>query len=221
MKKEKNLLNKLTILVLALTLLLVGFNSYQIQQLTTPTTMMAGTTTQLAAGPGGVIPTGVPEVYGAELAVSYDDVSAQDPRKADATIRTLAQIDRSVELSGADLERYVNILYHLENGMSCEYCCGARSIIFADGKAACGCAHSYAMRGLTKYLITEHGAEYSDEEILAEVGKWKVLFFPTQLQQKALILESQGIETNYVNLASNKYRGIEKGTAGGGMVGGC
>ncbi|KKK51713.1 hypothetical protein LCGC14_3112180, partial [marine sediment metagenome] len=30
-----------------------------------------------------------------------------------------------------------------------------------------------------------------------------------------------GIELNYINLASNKHRGIEKGQASGGMVGGC
>jgi len=36
------------------------------------------------------------------------------------------------------------------------------------------------------------------------------------------VLEAQGIELNYINLASNKYRGIEKGQqASGGMVGGC
>ena len=170
----------------------------------------------------GIIPTGVPNIYGEELGVSFDSVSASNPSIADATITRLGNIDRSITLEGKNLERYINILYTKENGISCEYCCGARSIIFADGKAACGCAHSYAMRGLAKYLLTEHGDEYTDEEILAEVGKWKILFFPTQLQNKARILESEGIETNTINLASNKYRDIEKGTtSAGGMVGGC
>ena len=80
------------------------------------------------------------------------------------------------------------------------------------------------MSGLAKYLITEHGDEFSDDESLSELGKWKVLFFPGIHEQKAQALEAQGIDSkNYINLASNLYRGIEKGQAsgGGGMVGGC
>ena len=168
------------------------------------------------------IPSGVPSIYGEELGITYDDVYPSDPRKADATIRLLGNIDRAETLEGAELERYINILYIMENGISCEYCCGARSIIFEDGRPACGCAHSYAMRGLTKYLIMNHGDEFTDEEILIENGKWKVLFFPGIHEGKAAVLKNEGIELNYINLASNKYRGIEKGqTSGGGMVGGC
>lgn len=181
----------------------------------------------VATGTGSVsaseiIPTGVPAIYGKELGISFDDVSATNPQKADATISVLANIDKTENLEGADLERYINILYKLENGISCEYCCGARAVIFEDGSPACGCAHSYAIRGLTKYLIKNHGSEYSDEEILQEVGKWKVLFFPGIHEDKAKILESQGIDSSdYINLASNKYRGIEQGQSSGGMVGGC
>ena len=170
-----------------------------------------------------ILPTGVPAIYGAELKISFDDVSETTPQKADSTIEILSNIDRSETLEGAELDRYINILYTLENGISCEFCCGARSVIFEDGTPACGCAHSYAMRGLTKYLIKFHGDEYTDAEILEEVGKWKVLFFPGIHETKAEVLKSQGIEINYINLASNKYRGAEKGGTGdsGGMVGGC
>ncbi len=168
-----------------------------------------------------IIPTGIPNVYGEELGISYNDVSPSDPKKADSTIRLLSNIDRTETLEGAELERYIDILYNLEDGISCEYCCGARSIIFEDGSAACGCAHSYAMRGLTKYLIKYHGDEVNDKEILEEVGKWKVLFFPGIHEGKAEVLNSEGIDLNYINLASNKYRGIEQGQASGGMVGGC
>src|SRR3989344_2650692 len=168
-----------------------------------------------------VIPKGVPPIYGTELGISFDDVSAYDQAKADSTIGKLGLLDQQLELTGQDLERYINVLYKKENGISCEYCCGARAIIFENGQAACGCAHSYAMRGLAKYLILNHGDEFSDDELLEEVGKWKTLFFPSQITQKASILESQGIELNYINLASNKYRGIEEGKSGTGMVGGC
>ncbi|PIN73680.1 hypothetical protein COV20_05665 [Candidatus Woesearchaeota archaeon CG10_big_fil_rev_8_21_14_0_10_45_16] len=168
-----------------------------------------------------VVPTGVPLIYGEELGLRYDDVSPTDPQRADTAIRYLAQYDMGLQLEGESLDRYINILYKMENGISCEYCCGARSIIFENGEPACGCAHSFAMRGLAKYLLTQHGSEYSDAEILEELGKWKTLFFPGQMGLKAQMLEEQGIEFNYINLASNKYRGIEQGQAAGGMVGGC
>ena len=178
--------------------------------------------TGLATGIGSVsaseiIPSGTPAVYGEEIGVSYDDISPSYPRLADATIAKLTQYE-DMELNDEQMQRYIRI----GGSISCEYCCGAAAIIFSNGERACGCAHSYAMRGLAKYLLTEH-PEMSDVEILSELGKWKVLFFPGIHEQKAQVLESQGIDsTNYINLASNLYRGIEQGqTSGGGMVGGC
>ncbi len=170
-----------------------------------------------------IIPIGVPAIYGSELGVSYDDVSVNDPQRADAIIRKLSVLDQQITLSGADKERYINIGYRLNNGIACEYCCGARSVIFENGEPACGCAHSYAMRGVAKYLITKHGGEYTDEQIQAEMGKWKVLFFPGIHATKAQALKAQDFDSaNYINLASNKYRGIEKGQQSSGqMVGGC
>ena len=167
----------------------------------------------------GVIPTGVPAIYGKELGISFDDVTPSDPRKADAVIGKIGLLDRQLQVSGAELQRYIAITSRI----SCEYCCGAPSIIADDGSPACGCAHSFAMRGLAKYLIKNHGDEYTDDAILEELGKWKTLFFPGKLMQKASVLKQKGIELNYINLASNKYRGIETGSVSGAsaMVGGC
>ena len=155
-----------------------------------------------------IIPSGVPEVYGTELGINYDGVRPEDPQLADQTIAVLAQLDQDINLQGEDLNRYIDILYYQYEGISCEYCCGARAVIFEDGEMACGCAHSYAMRGLAKYLILEHGGEMTDEEILTEVGKWKVLFFPGAHIQKAAIMQEQGIEVNYISLTTNINRGI-------------
>lgn len=164
-----------------------------------------------------IIPTGVPAVYGQALGVSYDDISASNPKLADATINKLSQYEDET-LTDEQMARYIKI----GSSISCEYCCGADAIIFSNGQAACGCAHSYAMRGLAKYLLINY-PEMSDYEILSELGKWKVLFFPGIHEQKAQALEANGIDsTDYVNLASNLYRGIEQGqTSSGGMVGGC
>lgn len=165
-----------------------------------------------------VSPKGVPEIYGSELGVSYDDVSPNNPQLADATIEKLSQYEDDT-LSSDLMTRYIKI----GSSISCEYCCGAQAIIFSNGQRACGCAHSYAMRGLAKYLLKNH-ADMTDDAILEELGKWKVLFFPGVHSQKAEALKLKGVELNYINLASNKYRGAEKGQSsgsGGAMVGGC
>ncbi len=217
--KHESKINKLTVCLLVAALVVVLFNSYQIGQLKGGWASGSSSGPSISANGGSgidVIPRGVPKIYGQELGVSYDDISASNLQSTEATIGKLGNLDNSIALEGADLARYIKVVSQI----SCEYCCGAQSIIFSNGQAACGCAHSYAMRGVAKYLIKNHGTEYSDDEILGELGKWKTLFFPTQLTEKAKVLAGQGIELNYVNLASNKYRGIEKGVSGG-MVGGC
>lgn len=167
-----------------------------------------------------IIPKGVPEIYGNELNVKYDDVSASNPTLADATIEKLSSYENQ-ELNEAQMNRYITI----GSSISCEYCCGAEAIIFSNGQRACGCAHSYAMRGLAKYLLIKQ-PDMTDEEILSELGKWKVLFFPGIHEQKAQVLKDNNIDyKDYINLASNKYRGAEQGAvssnSGGSMVGGC
>ena len=175
-----------------------------------------GATTE-SVSTSDIIPTGVPAIYGQALGVNYNDISASNPKLADETIQKLSSYE-DLELTLEQMTRYIKI----GSAISCEYCCGADSIIFPNGEAACGCAHSYAMRGLAKYLLINN-PEMSDYEILSELGKWKVLFFPGIHEQKAQALEANGIDsTDYVNLASNLYRGIEEGkTSSGGMVGGC
>lgn len=152
-----------------------------------------------------ILPKGIPRIYGAELGVSYDDVSVSNQQKADATISRLGQLDTSIKLNSEQTKRYISIALDI----SCEYCCGADSIIFSNGQPACGCQHSYAMRGVAKYLIQKHGGEFTDAEILEEMSKWKTLFFPGQISQKASVLKEKGIEISYTNLASNRYRGVE------------
>jgi len=228
--KESSTLEKLTIALLIAALFIVVFNAVQFYKLDgkdkidLSSSLAAAAVSEIPqskvqASNLDVIPKGVPKLYGRELGVSFDDVSSVNPQKADATIKKVGVLDTKIELEGNDLKRYIEIV----SKISCEYCCGADSIIFSDGKAACGCAHSFAMRGLAKYLIKYHPNDFTNDEILEELGKWKTLFFPAQLTQKAQVLKSKGIELNYINLASQKYRDIEKGapTASGSMVGGC
>ena len=210
---------------LAILLLALGFtifNSFQLSSLQPGNALTGASTASVSSPLPEIIPQGIPVRYGVELGISFDSVTATNPQATEATINRLGLLDQQITLNEAQKKRYINVLYTLEGGFSCEYCCGAKSIINPNGEPACGCAHSYAMRGLAKYLLTKHASEYTDAQILEELGKWKTLFFPGAIQAKAQILQQKGIELTYINLASNKYRGIEQGASSdNSMVGGC
>jgi len=214
MEKKKFDMGRLQLALLVVLAVLVAYNQMQLFAIAKTGGLVPTSASNVLAN---VIPSGTPRAYGSELGIKYDDVTPSNPQLADQSIEVMANLDRTLTLSGDDLTRYINIAGQI----SCEYCCGAKSIIFSNGQPACGCAHSYAMRGLAKYLILNHGREFSDNQILEELAKWKTLYFPGQMTAKAKVLSEQGIDVNYINLGSNKYRGIEKGVAGSGMVGGC
>jgi hypothetical protein len=136
-----------------------------------------------------LIPRGTPEIYGEELGVSFEKPidSLNILALLDGDLYSNGQIKFS-DLSSEEQERYIEI----GSMISCEYCCNAKTLVFEDGKPACGCSHSAAMRGLAKYLLKFHGSEYSNEEILSELSDWKALFFPKPTIEKALQLQSQG-----------------------------
>jgi hypothetical protein len=133
------------------------------------------------------IPTGIPEIYGKELNISYDQV--QDAiNKVRVYGPTYGKEGKKIQLAGTDLQRYINI----GSRISCEYCCKAKTLVRKDGVAACGCAHSIMMRGLTAYLINNH-PDISDEQILDELNIWKTTYFPKQtLTAKLQMMEKSG-----------------------------
>ena len=119
-----------------------------------------------------VIPRGIPDKYGSELGVSFEDPVN--------SMNKLGKLENSISLTDAELKRYIAIVSRI----SCEFCCGATSIIDRKGNPACGCAHSGAMRGLAKYLVKNHPNDYTDDQALQELVKWKTLFFPKQMIQR-------------------------------------
>ena len=121
--------------------------------------------------------TGAPDRYGQEMGVNFDQVQQ--------SMNVMKQFDptygsQKITLQGDDLKRYTDVGLRI----SCEYCCGANAIVFPNGEAACGCAHSQAMRGLAAYLIQKHGVEYTDDQILRELARWKGRYFPKQMVKK-------------------------------------
>lgn len=120
------------------------------------------------------IPTGIPAIYGQELNISFDAV--QDAINKVAILDPSYGVEgKKITLTGNNFERYIKI----GSQTSCEYCCGAKTLVDQMGNAACGCEHSQMMRGLTAYLIKNH-PELTDEQILKELNSWKRTFFPKQ-----------------------------------------
>jgi len=127
----------------------------------------ASSATNLTEFAKQIMPSGIPPAYGAELGVSFDNAAAAIPNLA-----PYEQDSRSEKLTGDLLERYIRI----GQQTACEFCCTAKTLVFPDGRKACGCAHSAAMRGVIAYLL-EH-TNMTDQEILTEATKWKTRFFP-------------------------------------------
>ena len=124
------------------------------------------------------IPKGTSNVYGQELDISFDEVQDAINKTAifDPTYGTEGKKIALTDLTATGLERYKKI----GASIACEYCCGVTTLVFENGEAACGCDHSQMMRGLTAYLIKNHPQEFTDEQILDELTKWKITYFPKQ-----------------------------------------
>ena len=121
------------------------------------------------------IPSGTPDIYGQELDISFDEVQ-EAINKVRVYGPTYGEEEEKIILEGDDLERYKKI----GEAIACEYCCGVKTLTKEDGTAACGCAHSIMMRGLAAYLIKNHPDEFNNEQILDELEKWKITYFPKQ-----------------------------------------
>lgn len=185
--------NKLTITLMSTLALLLIFNQFQIVSLhklmtseeNTPLAQAnaqpasnksansAKPSVDLAALARQILPAGIPPVYGAELGVSFDNAAA-----AINVLAPYEQDTRKVKLIGEKLSKYIDI----GQRTSCEFCCGATTMVFPDGSKACGCAHSAAMRGVVAYLLDN--TDMTDSQILAEANKWKAVFFPGPTIQK-------------------------------------
>jgi hypothetical protein len=226
---------KLSMLLISIVALIILFNQFQISQvsgmLTGGSASKSGPTTDAISGgvkldaTGDVtneviktlIPTGVPKDYGSEVGVSFDDPVT--------SLSILARLDRAVatsSLSADQKARYIGI----DEKISCEFCCGALGAVDSAGRDSCGCSHSAAIRGLTKYIITTH-PDWTDEQIKWELTRWKSMFYPRNMVEKGVALASNGMELSPDALNDRDLlKKISSGNTGDigslpNMVGGC
>lgn len=109
-----------------------------------------------------LIPRGTPW-YGEQAGVSFDDPVKALTSWGKAT---------SIELSPEEQKRWQRIV----NSFTCDFCCGSPqnpTII-----TRCGCAHSRAAQGITKWFVKYYGDQYTDEEIYGEAARWFAAWYP-------------------------------------------
>ena len=106
---------KLLLFLAAAAFLIMIFNQFQLLSIAS---LAEGRplATGISLVAASVAPTGVPEIYGKELGISYDDVSANDLQRTEQAIAVLRNYE-SMTLSGKDMERYITIASQI----SCEY----------------------------------------------------------------------------------------------------
>lgn len=118
-----------------------------------------------------LVPTGTPW-YGAEAEVSFDDpIVAQNK---------WGTYEQNIKLSPELQQRWNNIV----NTFTCDYCCGSPqnpTII-----SRCGCGHARAWRGMAKWFLNKYGNKYSDAQIIGEMTRWKVIWYPGPTIQRAI-----------------------------------
>ena len=167
---------KTIIAILMLLILITAVNSFIIFSISSEKTATEQAITGQVVGNANaadIVPKGTPD-YGAMAGVSFDNV--------ESSLNKLAQYHNSIKLEGNDMQRYIKIA--TTKGTACEFCCGIGEGGFgtSNGQLACACEHNIAFSGLTKWLIKN--TDYSDEQILQELQKWKTSFFPGPMTQK-------------------------------------
>ena len=76
----------------------------------------------------------------------------------------------------------------LTSVFTCDFCCGGPNSVTTINR--CGCAHSYAWQGMAKFFI-KYYPQYTDEQIMGEMTKWKGLWYPQGMIQDYLVYTGQ------------------------------
>lgn len=103
----------------------------------------------------------------------------------------------------------------LTSVFTCDFCCGGPNSVTTINR--CGCAHSFAWQGMAKFFI-KYYPQYTDEQILGEMTKWKAIWYPKGMIQDYLVYTGQasadilthggsiGIRQQFLQQAPNAQR---------------
>ena len=154
----------------------------------TPAPKSTGNPTQDAIAT--VVPTGTP-FYAAqgEGAKKINGISFDDPITSQKVWASLLGSRRfgtgnTIQLTPEEEKRWQK----LTGVFTCDFCCGGPNSVTTINR--CGCAHSYAWQGMAKFFI-KYYPNYSDEQILGEMTKWKGIWYPQGMIQDYLVYTGQ------------------------------
>ena len=137
-----------------------------------------------------VVPTGTPfyalEGAGGEKikGASFDDPITSQKIWAGLLGSKRFGTANTIQLTSEEEQRWKK----LTSVFTCDFCCGGPNSVTTINK--CGCAHSYAWQGMAKFFI-KYYPQYTDEQILGEMTKWKALWYPKGMIQDYLVYTGQ------------------------------
>ena len=200
----------------------------------TPAPKNTGNPTQDAIA--AVVPTGTPfYVLQGENAQKIKGVSFDDPLTSQKVWASLLGSRRfgtanTIQLTPEEEKRW----QRLTSVFTCDFCCGGPNSVTTINR--CGCAHSYAWQGMAKFFI-KYYPDYTDEQILGEMTKWKGLWYPQGMIQDYLVYTGQqsanilthggsvGIKQQFLQQAPNSQQQTQASATPlsdlPSMVGGC
>lgn len=109
-----------------------------------------------------------------------DDVAFDDPVNAQ---KKWGVYETSIRLSTEQEARYQKLISTM---MTCSYCCGGPNNVTMNKN--CGCAHAKAVRGFYRFMITNYGDKYSDEQLVGESHRWYALWYPKGMLEDYLLV---------------------------------
>ncbi|MBI2541826.1 hypothetical protein HYV80_03905 [Candidatus Woesearchaeota archaeon] len=154
----------------------------------TPAPKSTGNPTQDAIA--AVVPTGTPfyilEGPGSEKikGATFDDPITSQKAWAGLLGSRRFGTENAIQLTPEEQQRW----QRLTSVFTCDFCCGGPSSVTTIN--SCGCAHSYAWQGMAKFFI-KYYPDYTDEQILGEMTKWKGLWYPQGMIQDYLVYTGQ------------------------------
>ncbi len=154
----------------------------------TPAPKSTGNPTQDAIA--SVVPTGTPfYVLEGPAVEKIKGVTFDDPITSQKVWASLLGSRRfgtanAIQLTPEEEQRWNK----LTGVFTCDFCCGGPNSVTTINR--CGCAHSYAWQGMAKFFIRYY-PNYSDEQILGEMTKWKGLWYPQGMIQDYLVYTGQ------------------------------
>src|SRR3989338_11017244 len=179
-----------------------------------------------------VTPSSMP-FYGVELGLDMSSLNAINVSIAKLGKMAPMQGSNPIQLNSEEMKRYIEI--GTEPYVTCEFCCGVKTLVREDGSPTCVCAHSIAILVTPAYLIKNY-PEMTNAEIAYELMRQKGMYFPGQMQERMasslsgdLAEAKPDIKYLIMNLTEEELKDLQKKAKNSGfkpeanseMIGGC